>query len=148
MSKTHAATWLSLAVLAASVVGICRAIAGCSSSCDSCIEAVYATMNLSCGPTDLEAIEFSGPCPSYGDGSVGDYFADPGHRMIAFGATATGTCHVTLRFASGFTYSTDVNFMEGSGGCSGCPNVLTPFPSPVNVNNPSSTCLLADAGAD
>ena len=96
---------------------------------------------------------FSGPCPSYGDGSVGDYVEGNERNLVTFGATAAGTCHVTLVFATGFTYSTDVSFMEGSGGCPGCPNVLTPFPGSFAVNNPGNTCVVdtgpsTDAGTD
>ncbi|HEX8791065.1 MAG TPA: hypothetical protein VF765_08925 [Polyangiaceae bacterium] len=53
---------------------------------------------------------------------------------------------MTLVFATGFTFATDVTFSEAPNeGCSGCLPILKPSPSVVTVNNPSSTCV-ADAG--
>jgi hypothetical protein len=57
-----------------------------------------------------------------------------------------GTCHVSLTFATGFTYATDIVFVESAGPCGG--NIVLPTQMSFEVNNPPSTCLVADAGAN
>lgn len=139
---------LRVTLLCALAAGICPLVLGCSSGCDGCITNVSATLQLSCGPTDLTAVKLTGPCPSFADGGVGEYVTGTTDRIVVFGATSPGTCHVTLVFATGYTFTADVNFFYGSGGCPGCPEVLTPGSGLIMVNNPSDTCLRSDAGAD
>lgn len=145
--------WLRGAVLCVLAAGICPLVLGCSSSCDGCIGNVSAGLELSCGPTNLTAVKLTGPCPPRGDGGAGEYVSGTTGRLVSFGATSPGTCHVTLVFATGYTFSTDVNFFYGSGGCPGCAQVLTPGTGIIMVNNPSDTCVVdsgvqSDAGAD
>jgi hypothetical protein len=139
--------WHALAILCALGASVCSVTVGCSSSCNACEGNEVATLALSCGPTDLTAVKFSGPCPSNGDGSnVGEYVDNQTQSNVYVGATSAGTCTVTLVFATGFTFTTDVTFSEApNGGCSGCLPVLKPSPAVVTVNNPSSTCMV-DAG--
>ena len=78
---------------------------------------------------------------------MGDYVKGFQDRNVSFGATSAGTCDVTLVFATGFTYSTDVTFTETNHDCPDCPSMLSPSPAVVTVQNPSSTCM-AEGGAD
>jgi hypothetical protein len=144
---------LRVAVLCVLAAGICPLVLGCSSNCNACATDAYVSLELSCGPSDLTAVQLTGPCPAVGDGGVGEYVNGNMHRLVSFGATSPGTCHVTLVFATGYTFAADVTFSSTNPGCPGCAPVLTPSPPWIMVNNPSDTCVLdsgvdADAGAD
>src|SRR4029077_8599691 len=77
---------------------------GCSALCH---DSLAATLDLSCSLTDLTDVTVSGPC------SAGDAGAPVivGTSLVVAG-DAPGTCHVTLTFATGFVYSTDVVFVS------------------------------------
>jgi hypothetical protein len=120
---------------------------GCSTaSCNSCIEAASATLALSCGPTNLTQVLVTGPCA--GDGGTSRYVYGNEQQYVFVGSRTSGTCHVELVFATGFTYATDIQFSETTEGtCGGCAAYPGPSPSFVTVNNPPSTCEV-DAGAE
>ncbi len=127
------------------VGGLVVVLHGCSHQdcCGGCVGDSPAVLQLSCGTTDLQSVVATGPCASYtGDGFVSVQSRGP------------GTCHIDLRFATGFTYSTDVTFMSQPGGvCGGpqckCPDYVAATSGPFMVNNPSDTCVATpDAGAD
>jgi hypothetical protein len=99
----------------------------------------------SCGPTDLASVVVSGPC-SIGDASISNLAASP---SLAISSPTPGVCHVTLTFATGFTYSADVTFIaQNDGDTPGCPvwQYTAPTQRAFTVNNPSTTCV--DAGID
>jgi hypothetical protein len=138
--------WLRVAVLCVLAAGICPLALGCSTGGGPCLENSSAALLLSCGPSDLTAVKLSGPCPPLGDGGVGEYVSGTTGRLVSFGATNAGTCHVTLVFATGYTFAADVTFLYASGGCPGCAQVLMPTTGSIMVNNPNDTCLLPDSG--
>jgi hypothetical protein len=114
---------------------------GCTVSCP--IPYGFATFNLSCSATDLTNVAVSGPCAT-DDASPSYYVAG---QSIEINSPTPGVCHVELTFATGFTYSTDVNFMSQTAPnppvC--CPLLTAPTQTSFTVNNPSTTCV--DAGA-
>jgi hypothetical protein len=61
---------------------------------------------------------------------------------------AAGDCHIELVFATGFTFSTDVQFTTQSGGQPQCPcnTWLEPDQQTIAVNDPSSTCVDGGVG--
>src|ERR1039458_9169949 len=71
-----------------------------------------AIFQMSCGPTDLANVVVSGPC-SIGDASISNLAASP---WLAISSPSPGVCHVTLTFATGFTYSADVTFIAQNDG--------------------------------
>jgi hypothetical protein len=108
-----------------------------------------ATFQLSCGPTDLVSVALSGPC-SDGDASISDLAAS---ASFGISSPSPGVCHVTLTFATGFTYSADVTFiLQNDGDTPGCPvwHYTAPTQRAFTVNNPSTTCVGTglDAGSD
>jgi hypothetical protein len=62
-------------------------------------------------PADLTAVTLSGPCATNdaGASALNDYLSSSG-AFVWFGSPTPGVCHVELTFATGFTYSTDVEF--------------------------------------
>jgi hypothetical protein len=107
----------------------------------------FAEFRLSCAPTDLTSMSVSGPC-SGGDASVSD---PPASTSLAISSPSPGVCHVTLTFATGFTYATDVTFVLQSDDDT-CPvwHYTAPTQRTFTVNNPGATCVDAglDAGAE
>jgi hypothetical protein len=104
-----------------------------------------AIFQLSCRPTDLVSAALSGPC-SIGDASISNLAASP---SLAISSPSPGVCHVTLTFATGFTYSADVTFIaQNDGDTPGCPvwRYTAPTQRAFTVNNPSTTCV--DGGID
>jgi hypothetical protein len=104
-----------------------------------------AQFNLACAPTDLASVVLSGSCATDADASPANYVQGGNLSYLFINGTSTGTCHVELTFASGFTYSADVEFVPEQSE-NGCP-VCSPYTATVgtfSVNNPSTTCV--DAG--
>jgi len=107
-----------------------------------------AVFRLSCGPTDLVSVVLSGPC-SVGDAGSSSYLFGPENASLAVSSPSAGVCHVTLTFATGFTYAADVTFtLQSQNDPPGCPvwHYTTPTQPTFVVNNPGSTCV--DAGLD
>ncbi|HEY6460337.1 MAG TPA: hypothetical protein VIY73_09300 [Polyangiaceae bacterium] len=101
---------------------------------------------LSCSTNDLESVTATGACgsrlPVWG-GVWGDVVYVPSDEA--------GDCHVLLTFATGFTYAGAVTFVTQAGcvcgGAKGtCPSITVPTNGPLQVDNPSSTCVAFDAG--
>jgi len=61
---------------------------------------------LTCGPTDLTSVSVSGPC-AVADSSVSTFLPNPASTSLQIGSPTAGVCHVSLTFATGFTYSAD-----------------------------------------
>jgi hypothetical protein len=113
---------------------------------DVCIESATAVIQLSCDPTDLTSATVTGPCAR--DAGVQSLRIFPGGSLYV-GSPTGGVCHVSLAFASGFTYETDVTFAmqtDNQPGCGNCPPYVGPTQSSFSVGNPSNTCK--DAGLD
>jgi hypothetical protein len=89
----------------------------------------------------LTSIELSGACTSADAIPVQSVVGD----VVPIGASSAGDCHFVLGFATGFTYSGDVEFTANDGECN-CPPYLTPMVDVVAVDNPPTTC--ADEPAD
>jgi hypothetical protein len=123
--------------------------AGCvqQSSCDNISRVeTPATFELACAPSDLTAVNVSGPCSSSNMSSdPADYSGngEVGPGKLEIGSQVAGLCHVELTFASGFVYSSDVTFTGTSDSCG--TGYISPTQSVFAVNNPSSTCT--DAGS-
>jgi hypothetical protein len=120
---------------------------------NSCIGAAYAGFDLACSPNDLSSVVATGPCATP-EAGLAYYTGGETDFLVAVGSPEAGTCHVTLGFASGFTYDTDVTFTSQADpvpkGCSPCPSFIGPTAGPWTVNNPSITCVALpslDAGA-
>jgi hypothetical protein len=133
----------SPAALLLLVLGIgCQGHSACT---NFCFENRPAMFVLSCSPTDLTDVTASGPC-SFSDAS-GPTVAG---TSLQIGSPTPGICHVTLTFATGFTYSTDVTFVSQTTpappGCGGCSPYIAPTQREFAVDNPSTTYV--DAGAD
>ena len=95
-----------------------------------------AILQLSCGPTDLVSVALSGPC-SIGDASISNLAASP---SLAISSPSPGVCHVTLTFATGFTYSADVTFIaQNDGDTPGCEGQYWEL-----EHEPDEYCLLHD----
>ncbi len=103
----------------------------------------FAEFRLSCAPTDLTSMSVSGPCAG-ADASISDPTAS---ASLAISSPSPGVCRVTLTFATGFTYATDVTFVLQSDDDT-CPvwHYTAPTQRTFTVNNPSTTCV--DAGLD
>jgi len=115
---------------------------GCSSSCNACIEGMTATLDLTCGPSNLSEVRLTGVCSSSSDVSASHYvFGNPpSHVWVA--SDQPGACHVELLFQTGFVFVTDIQFVASTeGSCSGCNPYPRPVPSEISVDNPPSTCV-------
>jgi hypothetical protein len=157
-------SWSHAVAIAASCALV--AVAGCSADNDplfphacpgGCIQAAFATFELSCSPNDLIGVTASGPC-AMPDAGLSFYTGSASQSSVSIESHAPGTCHVVLTFATGFTYEADVGFTSHSipsePGCGQCPDYIGPTSGPFQVNNPSDTCVgvtdaasPADAGA-
>ncbi len=105
------------------------------------------TFDLSCGPTDLTSVVVAGPCAA-DDASVSNYVSGHDNQFVSVSSPSPGTCHIELKFESGFTFSTDVTFgwqtLSSPPGCGSCPPYVGSNQGTVNVNNPSATCVGAE----
>jgi hypothetical protein len=111
-----------------------------------------AVFELACNPNDLESVEATGPC-SMPDRPLSGYTGAATKWIVSVGSPTPGTCHVTLRFATGFTWSTDVTFAtmnDSQPGCAPCPDFVgvASTSNGSKVNNPPETCVALDGGAD
>jgi hypothetical protein len=110
-----------------------------------CIEGSSAVVELNCSATDLTSVTVTGACA--GDAGARSLHAF-GTSIYVFSQTA-GVCHVSLTFASGFTYETDVTFAtqtDNIPGCGVCPPYIGPTQGSFAAHNPGNTCV--DAGLD
>jgi hypothetical protein len=117
---------------------------GVQSACPGgCTEEAFASFDLSCSPNDLMSVTASGPC-AFPDASPSSHSFAAG-RSVVVRSAAPGTCHVVLTFATGFTYATDVTFTSHTdstpAGCVPCPSYIGPTEGPIEVHNPSETCV-------
>jgi hypothetical protein len=143
-----------------SLVGLILAsvASGCGSDCKiGCQGPQSATLDLSCAPAAVTRAELTGPCAPPPDASLvigGLGFSCPlaaqppfvDCDQVSFSSNEPGDCHVSLTFASGFTYSGDVHFATTPRTC-GCDLPQGPFPTPavLTVNNRDATCGSARA---
>jgi len=126
---------------------------GCQSGAPACpgfcLANTPVAFTLACAPTDVTNVTVSGPC-LFGDAAPSTFVPDPRSTSIPIGSASPGVCHVTIAFATGFTYSADVTFVSQTqwapAGCNHCAPYVTPTQPSFTVNNPSSTCV--DAGPD
>lgn len=123
------------------------------SQCNNlCAGSQPATLDLSCAPSAVTSADLTGPCKPPADASLvvsGLGFSCPlaaqipfvDCKQVSFFSDATGDCHVSLTFATGFMYSADVHFATSAPTC-GCPAEQGLFPSPavLTVNDPDVTC--------
>ncbi|MGH7438676.1 MAG: hypothetical protein ACRENE_23560, partial [Polyangiaceae bacterium] len=106
-----------------------------------------AIFEMSCARTDLVEVTVGGVCAP----DAGSYY-DVGNQDVSINAFQAGVCPVSLRFASGFTYSTEVAFTASAQvpDCCRGPSIA-PAQVRLMVPNPSSTCIdggIDDAGGD
>jgi hypothetical protein len=142
-----------LALLSACDSGSSGDGGGHSACPGACASAVFATFYLSCNPSDLVRVDATGPCANP-DASLSWYTGTPATGSVSVQSSAPGVCHITLVFATGFTYSRDVTFtqqtLDGPPGCPACPSFIGPTSGPFAVQNPGDTCgdagVYADAG--
>jgi len=125
---------------------------GCGSDCKiGCQGPQSATLDLSCAPAAVTVAELTGPCapPPDATPASGFGFSCPlaaqtpfvDCDQVSFSSNEPGDCHVSLTFASGFTYSADVHFATTPATC-GCGLPQGPFPTQavLMVNNPDAAC--------
>ena len=81
------------------------------------------------------------------DASLSWYTGRGTEAMVSIGSRSPGVCAITLTFATGFTYSTNVTFtsqtLANLPGCPQCPAFIGPADGPFRVDNPSDTCVKA-----
>jgi hypothetical protein len=141
----------------------------------ACTDEVPSELKLSC-PAVIAHVELTGVCADAMDASAppGDpldaatsdgaspaasqYDLRCGSRTefptvcgyFVLGATAAGSCHVELTLASGFTYSTDLQFelrsAKETSDCPSCPPHIAPTVNTVIVSNPDDTCVVDASG--
>jgi len=131
----------------AALVVVAALVAGCSSggTCGLGADPPQAIFELSCDSTDLTNVAVTGPCET--DAGAPFYVFEG--SITLNGPPTAGVCHVALKFATGFTYATDVTYaFEPFPDCNGHSTdyELAPSPRTFAVNNPSTTCV--DAGRD
>jgi len=145
MSKTPSAA-TSFGLLGLTLIGV--GAVGCSNRiCNGiAFEDIPAVFDLSCAPTDLVAVDVSGPCAT-ADASTApaDYVRG---TQIGIGSATAGVCHLVLTFATGFTYAADVTFTKTADACGA--SIVQPTQASFTVDNPTSTCTGGgtDAGSD
>ncbi len=109
---------------------------------------VASELDLSCTPNDLVSVALSGACAVTTDASDPRTY-DYGGAAVYVRTYAPGVCTVKLTFASGFVFSTDIDFEPqpwAGSACGGCPSIVAPKQSRYVVANPATTCV--DAGSD
>ena len=122
---------------------LCGTGVGCEKqSCEASIDP-YANLDLTCAPTNLTSVDVSAPCAAADAGTNPNQYVTG--TLIAITSQVPGTCHVALTFATGFTYATDVVFVEQNDTCGG--SFVGPTQMSFDINNPPSTCVDTDAGA-
>jgi hypothetical protein len=141
------------------LVGACGSNRLCPAGC--VLASSAAAIAVAC-PANVVTASVSGPCQQL-QCAGGTEMLWP-ECLTAYGAatahmpanadltaTATGTCHVEMRFADGYLYATDIQFvgrpLNDSPGCPSCPPVTTPVSAPPPVDDPAGACP-QDAGAD
>jgi hypothetical protein len=121
----------------------CGCQTGGASCPSTCTESAPATFVLSCDSSDLTAASASGPC------ALSDAGLHVVGTWLTVGSPSAGQCQVTLTFATGFQYSTDVTFVSQTDpaphGCGACPAYFAATESTFMVDNPPATC--ADAAS-
>jgi len=140
---------LPVACAAALVAQLAFDETGCSVACSgACPADEAAEIDVAC-PTSLTAVSVTGPCAT-GDASNPGAYGYTGASLFIWSG-APGVCHVTLTFADGSTYSTDVEFAArppnapaNAPACGTCPPVVAPAQSTIAVERPDAAC--ADAG--
>jgi len=107
--------------------------------------AAPAFLDLSCTPTDLQALAVSGACAAVDQPPQGQPLRFLKQLSVL---SQAGDCHVTLTFSSGFVFSTDIPFVGDPQPC-GCAPYVHPSSgqTTIQVDNPASTCL-SDGGGD
>lgn len=134
-----------------------------SSGCDSLFEGhacsggcaggpASAVFELACSQNNLVSVEATGPCSMPGK-PLSFYTGTATKGVVNVGSPTPGTCHVTLTFATGFTWSSDLTFgtiNDSEPGCARCPDFVGPTSNSngSKVNNPPDTCVPLDAGDD
>ena len=129
------------------------ACSGCGSGQPACNDAFdtcgggqpAATLQLSCQETDIDQVTLTGPCSSL---AGTDWSSTSGIVYVA--SSQDGPCHVVLKFATGYTYATDIQFAAPPppppGCCGGYPSIVA-TPSSITVDNPATTCVpIQDSG--
>jgi hypothetical protein len=118
-----------------------------------CPAAFPAGFELSCPHTDLVSVSLTGPCA--GDAGAAGYSYSGGGLFLNVESAAPGVCNVALTFGTGFTYSADVTFIaiQPSSVVDPCaipcrPGLPMPTQSTFMVDNPSTTCVDAEADAE
>jgi hypothetical protein len=133
----------STAALILLLIGVgCRGSGPCPLACS---EVGPASFVLMCNPTDLTSVTASGLC------ALPDASPLVAVSELTIYGRSPGVCHVVLTFASGFTYTADVNFVSQTDpeppGCVGtCPPYITATQRTFVVDNPPETCT--DGGTD
>jgi hypothetical protein len=113
---------------------------GCSSKCPPGTivdRAAGPALELSCAQTDLTTVTLSGPCANASAAAPNGYIINQGAITIL--SQTPGLCHVVLKFTTGFTYATDINFTTMTDLCG--ETFVGASQAQYPVDNPSSTCL-------
>lgn len=128
------------------------ALPGCSQGRGDCPGGCagpgFVELDLACSPSDLVGVNVSGPCIAPDAGPSG-YFSGSERSALYIDSLQAGTCHVQLLFATGYSYSVDVQFTSQANDVpAGCPcsTTIQPTQQTFDVDNPAATCQ--DAGAD
>lgn len=143
---SRAVSWAATVCLASAALG-CNSGSGggCPGGCSG---PAIVEFLLACSPSDLAAVNVTGPCIT-GDAGPASYFTGDERSVLYVSSAQAGTCKVQLVFASGYTYSADVQFTQESNnvpaGCA-CATSVVPTQQTFHVTNPASTCQ--DAGSD
>ncbi len=119
--------------------------------CLACTTGAGATLQLACATTEPPTVAVTGPCTFDDASALGGTAPGVGCSSTActLFALTSGDCHVVLTFAGGFTYTTDVQFMDVPQACCGCPGAaLAASPTEAVVDNPMATCAAGDGGRE
>ena len=137
-------SWLVVVVLCAPM------LQACASDCN-CGTPPVASVGLQFGCDELVGVESALAPPGNGQCAfpvLGDEMGEqsPYNLGVDYGAYAlSNSCHVTLHFRSGVTYSTDIVTMLVPA-VAGCCEIVAASPSSVDV--PGVTACQVDAAAD
>lgn len=132
-----------IVVLMAIVFTACTSPGG---ECSCPAQSSAVTPQFLCPPEEAPNLRLSGPCQQNERPNMGNAAS-----VLGFTGTSAGTCHATLTFASGQTYSTDITFAERWFACGsdahGCGQFLVADPSTWMIE---SACASAapDGGTD
>lgn len=129
---------------------VAAALLGCGSgsggACPGgCPGPAFARFVLACSPSDLVSVHVTGPCIA--DDAGQSYLSSS--SAVYVDSVQPGTCHVQLAFATGYTYSAEVQFLLQSNNvpsnCA-CAQTVAPTQQTFSVGNSIATCQ--DAGPD